>query len=66
MALLLSAFQLVLRRSLANWRLLSCVVIGVLVAVALVLVAESLVAASGRSPGRSTSEVPPVLQKTVD
>jgi hypothetical protein len=37
-----------------------------LVAVALVLVAESLVAASGRSPGRSTSEVPPVLQRTVD
>ncbi len=36
MALLISAFQLVLRRSLANWRLLSCVVIGVLVAVALV------------------------------
>lgn len=37
-----------------------------LVAVALVLVAESLVAASGPSPDRSTSEVPPVLQKTVD
>ncbi|MEE8353928.1 MAG: FtsX-like permease family protein, partial [Dehalococcoidales bacterium] len=36
MSVLLSAFQLVLRRSLANWRLLSCLVIGVLVAVALV------------------------------
>jgi len=36
MSLFLSALQLVLRRSLANWKLLSCVVIGVLVAVALV------------------------------
>ena len=36
MSLFLSAFQLVLRRSLANWKLLSCVIIGVVVAVALV------------------------------
>jgi len=35
MSLFLSALQLVLRRSLANWKLLSSVVIGVLVAVAL-------------------------------
>ncbi len=35
-----------------------------LVATALVLVAESLVAASGPSPNRSTSAVPPALQKT--
>jgi len=36
MALFLSAFQLVIRRSLANWKLLSSIVVGVLVAVALV------------------------------
>ena len=36
MSLFLSAFHLVLRRSLANWKLLSCVIIGVVVAVALV------------------------------
>jgi len=35
MSLFLSAWQLVVRRSLANWRLLSCIVVGVLVAVAL-------------------------------
>jgi len=35
MSLFLSAWQLVVRRSLANWRLLSCVIVGVLVAVAL-------------------------------
>jgi len=36
MSLYFSALQLVLKRSLANWKLLSCVIIGVLVAVALV------------------------------
>jgi len=36
MSLFFSALQLVLRRSLANWKLLSCVIIGVVVAVALV------------------------------
>jgi len=36
MSLVFSALQLVFRRSLANWKLLSCVVIGVVVAVALV------------------------------
>ncbi len=36
MQLVLSAFQLVLRRSLANWKLLSSVIVGVLVAVALI------------------------------
>ena len=36
-----------------------------LVAAALVLVAESLVAASGPSPDRSTSAAPPALQETV-
>jgi len=36
MSLFFSALQLVFRRSLANWKLLSCVVIGVVVAVALV------------------------------
>ena len=36
-----------------------------LVAAVLVLVAESLVAASGPSPDRSTSAAPPALQKTV-
>lgn len=35
MSLLFSAWRIVVRRSLANWRLLSCVIIGVLVAVAL-------------------------------
>ncbi len=35
MSLFLSAWQLVVRRSLANWRLLSCIMVGVLVAVAL-------------------------------
>jgi len=35
MSLFFSALQLVLRRSLANWRLLSSIVVGVLVAVAL-------------------------------
>ena len=35
MVLFLSALQIVLRRSLANWRLLSCMAIGVLIAVAL-------------------------------
>ena len=36
MSLFFSAFQLVIRRSLANWKLLSAVIIGVVVAVALV------------------------------
>lgn len=36
MSIFFSALRLVLTRSLANWKLLSCVVIGVLVAVALV------------------------------
>lgn len=36
MSLFFSAFQLVIRRSLANWKLLSSIVVGVLVAVALV------------------------------
>jgi len=36
MSLFFSALHLVFRRSLANWKLLSCVVIGVVVAVALV------------------------------
>jgi len=35
MSLFFSAWQLVIRRSLANWRLLSCIMVGVLVAVAL-------------------------------
>ena len=35
MSLFFSAWQLVVRRSLANWRLLSCIMVGVLVAVAL-------------------------------
>jgi len=35
MSMFFSAWRLVVRRSLANWRLLSCVIIGVLVAVAL-------------------------------
>ncbi len=35
MLLFFSALQLVIRRSVANWRLLSSIVIGVLVAVAL-------------------------------
>ena len=35
MSLFFSAWQLVIRRSLANWRLLSCMMVGVLVAVAL-------------------------------
>ncbi len=36
MSILFSALRLVLTRSLVNWKLLSCIVIGVLVAVALV------------------------------
>jgi len=36
MTLFLSAFQLVIRRSLANWKLLSSIVVGVLIAVTLV------------------------------
>ena len=35
MSLFFSAWQLVIRRSFANWRLLSCIMVGVLVAVAL-------------------------------
>ena len=35
MSIFFSAWRLVVRRSLANWRLLSCVIIGVLIAVAL-------------------------------
>ena len=35
MSLLLSAWQIVIKRSLANWRLLSTVLVGVIVAVAL-------------------------------
>ena len=35
MSLFFSAWQLVVRRSLANWRLLSCIIVGVLIAVAL-------------------------------
>lgn len=37
MSLFFSAWQLVVRRSLANWRLLSCIVVSVLVAIAVAL-----------------------------